>query len=187
MTVLSNQQIEDLIDVDNLFDNYDKTCIGPASYELRIGSALSLSDNKSYKIDLGVEFAIKPNSHLLLGTIEKIRMPKNIVGTMFLKSKFGRGGFIPWGQGLVDPGYEGNLTVSLINFSLHPRIFVGGEKLCHIIFQRLDHDTNKPYNGVYKGSAGATGPQERPMLVLGDALNAGISGLVSGLAQGMVS
>ena len=115
-------------------------------------------------------------------------MPNFLVGTMFLKSRFGRGGFLPWGQGLVDPGYEGNLTISLLNLSQHPRIFKGGEKICHVMFQYLENDTEKPYDGIYKGSDGASGPKEsKPMRVFGDLVNATASGIASGIAQGAIT
>lgn len=187
MTVLQHQKIKDLCENYCIIHNYDELCIGPASYELRIGSALTLADKNEYNIAIGQEFAIKPSSHLLIGTIEKVNMPDFLVGTMFLKSKFGRGGFLPWGQGLVDPGYEGNLTVSLVNVSPHPQILTGGEKIAHIIFQNLEASTDKPYDGVYKGSQGASGPKERPLLVLGDTVNAVVAGVASGLAQGVVT
>lgn len=192
MSVIPYQDIKALIEEGQLIENADvERCIGPASYELRIGTALNLSDNVSYEIPVGTEFAIKPQSHLLIGTIEKINMPPDMVATMFLKSKFGRGGFIPWGQGFVDPGYKGNLTISVINMSPHPHIFCGGEKICHIIFQRTMGATEKLYDGVYNGAQGAKGPHEKPMLVLGtsirDVVTAGVSGLVGGLAQAAAS
>ena len=192
MGVLPYQKIKDLIDEDGLIENADiVNCIGPSSYELRIGTALSLSENKTYEIEEGMEFALKPLSHLLIGTFETIKMPNNLCATMFLKSKFGRGGFIPWGQGLVDPGYHGKLTISVINMSPHPHIFAGGEKLCHIIFQELAASTQKPYDGFYNGAVSAQGPREKPMLVLGtsirDVVAAGVQGLVGGVAQGFVS
>lgn len=189
--MLPYQDIRDRIEKDGLIENADlEACIGPSSYELRIGSALNVGDDRRYDIGVGEEFALKPQSHLLIGSIEKIKMPKDLAGTMFLKSKFGRSGFIPWGQGLIDPGYSGNLTISIINMSPYPRIFSGGEKICHVIFQKLTRATDRPYDGEYNGANGAKGPKEKPMLVLGspirDLLNAGVSGLVGGLAQGAV-
>ena len=192
MGVLPFQKIKELIEQDNLIEGADiENCVGPSSYELRIGTALTLSDNIVYEISKGTEFAFRPQSHLLLGTIEKINMPLNVCATMFLKSKFGRGGFIPWGQGFVDPGYKGNLTISVINMSPHPHIFTGGEKICHLIFQEIAGTTEMPYDGVYNGAQGAQGPREKPMLVLGtsikDIVTASVTGFVGGLTQGAMS
>lgn len=188
MTVANHQAIQKLIEEEGIFENYDIQNVGPASYELRIGSALSISNDIEYPIGVGEEFVLRETSHTLIGTMEKIKMPKYLVGTMFLKSRYGRGGFLPWGQGLVDPGYEGNLTISLLNLSQHPKIFVGGDKICHITFQYLETETDKPYDGVYKGSEGATGPKEKPpMKVLGDTFNAVVTGMASGIAQGAVT
>lgn len=188
MAVIPYQEIFRRIQDEKLIEHADtENCIGPSSYEIRIGTARGVSDKASYAIAEGQEFAMKPMSHLLIGSIEKINLPDDLCATLFLKSKLGRGGFMPWGQGLVDAGYSGHLTVSLINMSPHPRIFTGGEKLCHLIFQELTSPTSSPYNGVYKGSLGAEGPKEKPMLVLGDAVNAGVSGLIGGIAQGLMT
>jgi dCTP deaminase len=187
MTVLQHQRIKGLIELYHIIENYDLDNIGPASYELRIGSALSPNEKRRYDIAIGEEFVIRPNSHVLLGTLEKVKMPNNMIGTMFLKSRFGRGGFIPWGQGMVDPGYEGSLTMSLVNLTQYPQILKGGDKVCHLIFQNLEGETERPYDGVYKGSEGAIGPAEKPMKVFGDVVNAAISGVASGLAQGAIT
>lgn len=187
MTVLQHQRIKGLIELYHILENYDLDNVGPASYELRIGSALSSNDKKGQEIEIGEEFVIRPNSHLLIGTLEKVKMPNNMIGTMFLKSKFGRGGFIPWGQGMVDPGYEGTLTLSLLNLTQYPQILRGGDKICHLIFQNLEGETDKPYDGVYKGSEGAIGPAEKRMKIFGDVVNATISGVAGGLAQGAIS
>lgn len=187
MSVLHHQKIVNLLETYHLMEDYDLENVGPASYELRIGSALNISDGVESTVEIGEEFAVRPNSHILLGTIEKVAMPDFLVGTMFLKSRFGRGGFLPWGQGFVDPGYEGNLTISLLNLSPHPYIFRGGEKICHIIFQNLEAATDKLYDGVYKGSEGASGPKEKPIKVFGDVINAGVTGIAAGLAQAAVT
>ena len=152
---------------------------------------MSLVDQIEHKIDQDTEFAIKPQSHLLIGTIESVNLPNNLCADLSLKSKFGRKGFLPWSQGFVDPGFQGKLTISLINMSPHPVIFSGGQKICHIVFRQLSAATQKPYDGEYNRSKGATGPKERGILVLGsplrDVLNAGVGGLVSGVAQGLVT
>lgn len=188
MAVIPYQEIFRRIQDENLIEMADtQNCIGPSSYEIRIGTARGVSDSKAFEIAEGEEFAMKPMSHLLIGSIEKVNIPNDLCATLFLKSKLGRGGFMPWGQGLVDAGYSGHLTISLINMSPHPKIFSGGEPLCHLIFQELTAPTSSPYHGVYNGSLGAEGPREKPMLVLGDVVNAGIAGLVGGLAQGLTS
>jgi dCTP deaminase len=192
MGTLPHQEIRKLIQSKGLVEGADlDRCLGPASYEIRIGTAMSLADKQEYEIADGVEFAMKPQSHLLIGSVETVKMPEDLCADLSLKSKFGRGGFLPWSQGFVDPGYQGKLTISLINMSPHPVILTGGQPICHMIFRLLRSATQKPYSGEYNGSQGATGPKEKPMLVLGsplrDLVNAGVGGLVSGVAQGIVS
>lgn len=191
MSTLPYQDIKKRIEQEGLISSADlEKCLGPASYELRIGSAMSLHDMVEHPIAVGQEFAMKPQSHLLIGTIEAVKMPTDLAADLSLKSKFGRGGFLPWSQGYVDPGYEGKLTISLISMSPHPVILAGGQTICHMIFRQLKAASHKPYNGEYNGAKGATGPKQTGMLVLGapirEAFNAGVSGLVGGIAQGLV-
>jgi dCTP deaminase len=192
MSTLPYQEIKKLIEQKKLVEEADlNACLGPASYELRIGSAMSLIDRVEHRIDVGVEFAIKPESHLLIGTVETVNLPADLCADLSLKSKFGRGGFLPWSQGFVDPGYRGKLTISLINMSPHPKIFSGGEKICHIVFRQLKAPTQKPYDGEYNRSSGPTGPKGSGILVLGTSLRevvrAGVTGIASGIGQGLVS
>lgn len=189
MSVLPYQEIKKLISDKKLVEGGDlESCLGPASYELRIGSALDVMSKTEHVIPVGQEFAIKPQSRILIGTVETVKMPADLCGELSLKSKFGRKGFLPWSQGYVDPGYQGKLTISLINMSPYPEILSGGQKICHIIFHQLKAATQKPYDGEYNGSSGATDAKGGGILVIGTRLfAAGVGGLVSGVAEGLVS
>ncbi|HEX8191681.1 MAG TPA: dCTP deaminase [Allosphingosinicella sp.] len=191
MSTLAYQDIKGLIDERNLVAPADPGCIGPASYELRIGSALMLGDRESKPIAIGQEFVMRPFSHLLIGTLEQVNMPDDLAADLSLKSKFGRSGFFPWYQGFVDPGYQGHLTLSVVNMSSHPVLLKGGMGMCHIIFRKLSGSTSKAYDGEYNRSRTATGPIGGGTLIfgapLGDLASAGFNGIMSGVAQGLVS
>lgn len=179
MSTLAYQDIKKRIEEEGLITPADlENCLGPASYELRIGSALNLGEDRDRTIESGQEFVMRPQSHLLIGSLETIKMPRDLAADLALKSDFGRRGFFPWSQGFVDPGYQGKLTLSLVNMSQHPVIFTGGDKICHIIFRQLSIKTEMTYEGEYNKSKGATGPKDGRLLVLGaplkEAANAGI-------------
>jgi deoxycytidine triphosphate deaminase len=194
MSTLPYQDIKNLIAEANLVSPADiDRCLGPASYELRIGSALNLGERLGQPIAIGQELVMRPQSHVLIGSMETVRIPKNLCADLSLKSKFGRAGFLPWFQGFVDPGYEGKLTFSLVNLSLHPVILKGGQGICHIVFRYLTAETQTEYKGEYKGSNTATGPKttETDTVIVGSPLNeklvaAALGGIFSGVAEGVV-
>jgi dCTP deaminase len=191
MSTLAYQHIKELIEEKQLISPADiDHCLGPASYELRIGSALSLGDRHAQQIEIGREFVMRPQSHLLIGTLETIKMPDNLAADLALKSKFGRRGFFPWSQGFVDPGYEGKLTLSLVNMSPNPVILSGGQKICHIVFTYLSASTEKGYSGEYNKSEEATGPKDNELSILGlplkDIAAAGAGGVMSAMTENLL-
>jgi len=132
--------------------NFDD-CLSPASYELRVGS---YSDANQRKIlTPGEVVSVSPHSHLLLGTIEQVHLPLDIVGMMYLRSTYARLGMMPWFQGLVDPGYEGALTVVLHNMTNRTLDIAWGEQVCHIVFERMLAAADHAYSGAYVKSLGA--------------------------------
>jgi dCTP deaminase len=144
-------------------------------------------------IGIGQKLVMLPQSHLLIGTMETVKLPKNLSADLALKSKFGRAGFLPWSQGFVDPGYEGTLTLSLVNLSPHPVILEGGQSICHIIFRYLTAETQAGYDGEYNGSRSARGPlvEDTNTLIMGNPISeklatAALGGVASGLAEGVI-
>jgi dCTP deaminase len=119
MSILPYQEIQKRIDENQLVTNANKdSCLGPASYELRIGSLRLFAEGSAeQKLETGQKFVMEPGASALIGTLEEVRMPADVAGFLFLKSSLGRSGYIPWSQGYVDPGYKGSLTIALHNLA----------------------------------------------------------------------
>jgi deoxycytidine triphosphate deaminase len=141
-------------------------CLGPASYELRIGSVRGFDGGQETILEAGRKFVMEPASSALIGTVEEIRMPADLAGLLFLKSSLGRSGYIPWSQGFVDPGYTGSLTIALHNVAGKLQLFEGHQKICHLVFVKLTKATSNPYAGEYKDSVGATEAKQKPPIVI---------------------
>jgi dCTP deaminase len=159
--VLTRQQIIERIERDNLVKNVDRDgSISPASYELRVGcfwdwdaeTEISLSDKE--------RITVAPGGFVLMGTIEEVNLPLDLIGMMYLRSTPARLGFGSWFQGIVDPGYRGTLNVALHNHSRRPRSVAGGQRICHIVFEQLPQAAAKPYQGQYQGSRGVRPAKE---------------------------
>jgi deoxycytidine triphosphate deaminase len=169
---LVSQHILERIESDGLIVNADiKQCLKPASYELRVGSYFDPGTNKDIPLDDGEGIAIAPRSFVLLGSKEMVDLPLEILGMLYLRSTYARRGFTAWFQGLVDPGYKGSLTFPLHNLTGNIIPVYGGERICHIIFERLSEAADQPYDGDYQGSKGATPASRHPTLkIVGEKL-----------------
>lgn len=144
-------------------------CLGPATYELRIGSIQLIEGGAETVLKPGEEFVMKPAASVLIGTVEEVNLPDDLAGLLFLKSSLGRAGYIPWSQGYVDPGYRGSLTIALHNFAGKIQIFEGHQKICHLVFIKLTSKTQNPYEGLYSDSRGATGTKQKGPIVIGSS------------------
>jgi len=152
--ILPSQLIRRLTRESKLIENCKfKDCLSPASYELRVGSYSEMGQRKDL---LPGEFLEIPScSFVLLGTIEQVRLPLDILGMMYLRSTYARLGLMPWFQGLVDPGYKGFLTVVLHNPMPEPIIVSHGQRICHLVFEKLLEPAERGYSGSYMRSSGA--------------------------------
>ncbi len=158
--VLPYQEIKRLIKNGNLIEEYDEKSIKESSYEIRVGSYFDFETNKREPLAKGEVIGVEKNCSVLLGSLEHFKIPKDITALMWLRSTYARDGWTPWFQGLVDPGFVGRLTIVLHNITDYTKIIVGGDRICHIRFNKMMEATEKPYTGKYAGSQGAQPPIE---------------------------
>lgn len=168
---LVRKQIISRINKEKLIENADMSnCVSPASYELRVGSWFNRQTKQRVELNIGDEIYLKQSRMILIGTIERVNIPNDIMGMMYLRSTYARRGFMPWFQGLVDPGYRGGLTVILHNLTPELIKITGGERICHLVFDLLAEPVDKGYEGAYQGSDGATPAPHPSIVVVGDDL-----------------
>lgn len=118
-------------------------CASPASYELRVGSYYDWKTNERVSLASGEMIALAPNGFLRVGTMESVNMPFDIMGTMYLRSTYARRGLASWFQGIVDPGYKGELTIALHNLTGSLVSIYGAERICHLVFEQLFEPVDK--------------------------------------------
>jgi dCTP deaminase len=139
--LLSSSEIRAMIV--ELMDRSDVGCIQPASYDLRSSSDLRIGAKE----------------HVLASTIEWVHLPLDIAGMIWLRSTWARAGLL-FSGGWVDPGFNGNLTLSLFNGS-NADIRIGvGERVAQLAFLKLKSES-EGYSGIYQESEGRIGPKHR--------------------------
>jgi dCTP deaminase len=151
MMVQTHLDLMDMLTLRGVIKDYDNALIGAGSVDLRLGNKLLVEDidrGGSVRLAWGEsppmrERMLSPDGtwHLLPGefalasTVETIFMPDNMVAIVLLRSSSARGGVDHAFAGLVDPGFEGQLTLELKNNLGGSRLILEpGMVLAQIVF-----------------------------------------------------
>jgi dCTP deaminase len=106
-------------------------------------------------------FILHPGEFVLGSTVERIRLPDDLVARLEGKSSLGRLGLLIHSTaGYVDPGWDGYLTLELSNVANLPITIYPGMKIGQISFFRLSSPAERPYGSTERGSKyqGQRGP-----------------------------
>jgi len=125
--------------------------INPFNYNYLTSNGYDLSvfvpDGNDFKeVD---EFIIKPGEFYQLKTIEELEMPDDIIGLMYLRSRYSRNGLVGM-FAVVDAGYKGRLFVSVKNLGNKDIVLKPKGGVIHIIFERLESKSQTPYGTTEK-------------------------------------
>jgi dCTP deaminase len=110
----------------------------------------------------GLGPTIDPHEFILGCTIEKIKLPDDVVGRIEGRSSLGRHGLMVHSTaGFIDPGFEGQITLEMFNLNKSPIRLTPGMKICQIAFECLSSPAKRPYgseglNSKYQGQTGVT-------------------------------
>ncbi|MDI9609042.1 MAG: dCTP deaminase [Candidatus Verstraetearchaeota archaeon] len=115
-------------------------------------SSDSLSPS-GYDLRAGRDIEIQKGSQTLVHTLERVELPPSIAGELFIRSSFAREGLFG-SFAFVDPGFKGQLTISIANLGLKEIMISKGERFVQIVFNELDMPSSRPYSGKYQDSKG---------------------------------
>jgi len=134
-----------------LIEPFSEKSLQPAGYDLRVGHEAYINGEIVNVREMG-GIIISPKTYALILTLERIKLPDDVMGDMKLRSSLAREGLIgsfAW----VDPGWDGKLTLGIYNASDEPVELTYGERFVQIAFIRLEGPARSPYRGSYQGSA----------------------------------
>jgi dCTP deaminase len=176
--VLSDATIREEIAAGRLvFDPYDETLVQPSSVDVRLDNAYRVFHGSRHPyIDVrkpmddltelvrskeGEPFILHPGEFVLGQTLERVKLPHDLVARLEGKSSLGRLGLVIHSTaGFVDPGFEGNLTLELSNLATLPITLYEGMPVGQISFMRMDRPVERPYGeeggNKYQGQAEPT-------------------------------
>jgi len=168
--ILSDKSIKEEIKKGNLKvespDNQHEQNIHASSMDLRLGyhfkiyehSKLAILDpknpdmtkNMTKLITLDSEnepFIVQPGEFVLGVTIEKVKIPTNMVARVEGRSSLGRLGIIVHSTaGFVDAGFEGTITLEITNINRLPVALYPGMRVCQLAFEQMTSEADVPYN-----------------------------------------
>jgi dCTP deaminase len=108
----------------------------------------------SYDCRIAQDLVLLSGEAALASTMERFVLPDNICGSVMDKSTHARA-FMSVFNTHLDPGWEGWLTVELVNHGGYRIEFEAGAPLCQVKFEWLDHPTILPYRGKYQDQPNA--------------------------------
>ncbi|WP_416838857.1 dCTP deaminase [Haloferax sp. DFSO52] len=112
-------------------------------------------------VDEGDDFILHPGDFVLGTTKERVEIPPDLLATVEGRSSLGRLAVVIHATaGIVDPGYEGQITLELSNLGTAPVALQPGMRISQLVFTEMKSPAERPY-GAERGSKyqGQRGPQ----------------------------
>jgi dCTP deaminase len=178
--VLSDRTIRRLLEEGQIgIDPYDDVLLQPSSVDVRVDRLFRVFRNSRYPYidvkepmedltelvevsDEDQPFILHPGEFVLGSTLERIRLPDDLVARLEGKSSLGRLGLLIHSTaGFIDPGWDGHVTLELSNVANLPITIYVGMRIGQLSFVQLTEPAENPYGtaGIgskYQGQAGPT-------------------------------
>lgn len=112
--------------------------LGPAGYDL----TLDLGETR-------LTYDLEPGEFLLAAAKEYFIMPRDVQGVVHDKSTWARRGLGAFNT-IIDPGFEGYLTLELVNNSSQRIALLDMIPIVQVVFHLLDEPAERAYDGKYQ-------------------------------------
>src|SRR6478609_1293995 len=168
--VLSDRTIARCLEEGRIeIDPYDDSLLQPSSVDVR-DNRYPYIDVREQQEDLtelvevedGTPFILHPGEFVLGSTLERIRLPDDLVARLEGKSSLGRLGLLIHSTaGFIDPGWDGHVTLELSNVANLPVTIYPEMKIGQISFMQMTEPAATPYGtgdigSKYQGQRGPT-------------------------------
>lgn len=111
-------------------------------------------DERCFVERKGPHVLIPPNSFALAYSVEKFKIPNDVMCVVVGKSTYARCGII-CNVTPLEPGWEGHVTLEISNTTPLPAKVYSGEGLCQVLFYKADTPCEMPYGSAGKYQAQA--------------------------------
>ena len=164
-------------------DPYDESPLQPSSVDVRVDRYFRVFRNSRYpfidvkqaqeeltelvEIEDETPFILHPGEFVLGSTLERIRLPDDLVARLEGKSSLGRLGLLIHSTaGFIDPGWDGHVTLELSNVANLPITIYHGMKIGQVSFVQMSERGREALRlgGVGLEVPGAEGADAVPLL-----------------------
>jgi dCTP deaminase len=167
--ILSDRSIHEAIASGRLeIDPFDPALVQPASVDVRLDSKILVFRNtKRTFIDVKqpaddlmemIEFGpnepiiLHPHEFVLGSTVERVKMPDDLVARLEGRSSLGRLGVVIHSTaGFIDPAFDGHVTLEISNLANLPIALYPGMRIGQLSFSKMTTAADRPY-GPARGS-----------------------------------
>jgi len=136
-----------------VFTDVFGSIVDPKNFDSRSFVGMSIPD--------GEKCVIPPNSFALAQSVERFKIPRNVLTLCIGKSTFARCGII-LNTTPFEPEWEGVVTLEISNTTPLPAVIYAGEGIAQVLFFESDEECETSYadrNGKYQGQTGLTLPK----------------------------
>ena len=108
-------------------------------------------------VPFGETFYVQPGAFVLAATLEWVRLPADLAGTITGKSSWGRRGLVIETAAAIHPGFAGCLALEISNLGGVPIELRPGMTICQISFLRASdkHATESSFDGMRRPEIGS--------------------------------
>ena len=148
MTILSDSDIKEAMEAGHIsIEPFSEKCLTPNGYDLRIAEGELDGQDKMTE---GV-LLIPPKTWFAVSTLEYVRLGEGHAAYLWLRTTWARNGIIAQ-FGMIDAGYEGNMTFAGFNAKSSAVELPIGERFCQMVIEPLFSAAEKLYaerSGTY--------------------------------------
>lgn len=138
---------------------FEPAQINPASYDVTLDNHW-ICPTREPQESRADEITLFPGEVILATTREYLRMPRDVVADLKLKSSLGRLWLNHSLSGWIDCNFQGQVTLELQNLGPHPRKLSAGMRVAQLVFLQMESPPEVAYGeggcGHYQGQTGAT-------------------------------
>lgn len=147
--ILSAQTIRHLcagprFETARMFDSKRRPLIAPFHERTVIRGRSGGLTHAGYDVHIRETMILWPGEFILASTLEYFVLPFDLVGLLHDKSSWARCGLSLFNT-VAEPGWEGTLTLELVNHGKSALTITSGDPIGQMIFMRLDEPTESPY------------------------------------------
>jgi dCTP deaminase len=159
-------------------DPFDDALLQPSSIDVRVDRFFRVFHNARHpyidvkepqddltelvEIQDDAPFILHPGEFVLASTLERVRLPDDVVARLEGKSSLGRLGLLIHSTaGFIDPGWDGHVTLELSNVANLPITIYYAMRIGQLSFMQLTEPAETPYGdrslgSKYQGQRGPT-------------------------------